>query len=363
MSKRAPSKQEYVVQELAKDIRFGHLKPGARVPSDRSLARRFDVSYMTARRAVNLLVGDGLLERRPRSGTFVSKPDQVRSRRKFRVNIIATTYSHPSVKEAVDQIARCIRMKGWRPDLIGVPEGDERRAVQAIQGPGGTVLLMNEYFGWRSITEAAVTAADRVVVFGARLDELGVVSVTGDDAEAMWTAVRHLRALGHTRIALAMHHPELRQTRVRIAAWRAAQRDLAADDDLRRRLVHVDVSPYRSHAESTYRQVAAYLAAPQADATALVCINVQMAIGAMAACRDAGLVLPRQMSIFATSDEEAARFAPVPITGIAIDRAEEARMAVDLLEKRLQGDLPAWDCLHLVPPRLIARQSTCPPAG
>lgn len=45
---------------------------GEKIPSERQLAKTFDVSRMTARQAVNTLVADGLLERRVGSGTYVS---------------------------------------------------------------------------------------------------------------------------------------------------------------------------------------------------------------------------------------------------------------------------------------------------
>lgn len=47
-------------------------KIGERLPSERDLAERFQVSRMTLRQAVTLLVEEGILERRVGSGTFVA---------------------------------------------------------------------------------------------------------------------------------------------------------------------------------------------------------------------------------------------------------------------------------------------------
>ena len=55
-------------------IEAGALAPGDRVESERQLAGRYGVSLMTARHAMNVLEGDGLVERRLGSGTFVSPP-------------------------------------------------------------------------------------------------------------------------------------------------------------------------------------------------------------------------------------------------------------------------------------------------
>jgi GntR family transcriptional regulator len=49
-------------------------RPGDRLPSDADLCRRFGVSRMTARQAVQLLVNEGRVERRRGQGTFVATP-------------------------------------------------------------------------------------------------------------------------------------------------------------------------------------------------------------------------------------------------------------------------------------------------
>ena len=47
-------------------------KIGQRLPSERDLAEKFQVSRMTLRQAITLLVEEGVLERRVGSGTFVA---------------------------------------------------------------------------------------------------------------------------------------------------------------------------------------------------------------------------------------------------------------------------------------------------
>jgi len=54
----------------------GSLAPGDRIPSEHDLARTHEISRMTARRAVDTLVREGLLFRRPGKGTYVSEKVQ-----------------------------------------------------------------------------------------------------------------------------------------------------------------------------------------------------------------------------------------------------------------------------------------------
>lgn len=57
-----------IIEELA-----ATLGPGALLPSDRSLADHFGVARMTVRNEVRRLVGDGFLDIRPASGTYVAE--------------------------------------------------------------------------------------------------------------------------------------------------------------------------------------------------------------------------------------------------------------------------------------------------
>ena len=58
--------------KIKADVDDGTWKIGQRLPSERDLCETFDVSRMTVRQAITLLVDEGILERKPGSGTFVA---------------------------------------------------------------------------------------------------------------------------------------------------------------------------------------------------------------------------------------------------------------------------------------------------
>lgn len=59
--------------ELKKEIEAGVWQIGQKIPSERDLALRFNVSRMTLRQAIQTLVDEGILERQVGSGTFVAR--------------------------------------------------------------------------------------------------------------------------------------------------------------------------------------------------------------------------------------------------------------------------------------------------
>jgi len=62
-----------VSADLREKIVSGEWLPGEQVPSLDDLSETYKVSRTTARRAVQLLISEGLIETRPRWGTFVAE--------------------------------------------------------------------------------------------------------------------------------------------------------------------------------------------------------------------------------------------------------------------------------------------------
>ena len=63
-----------VSDEIADQIARGELEPETRLPSERELSERLNISRMTARQVYVKLERDGLVNRSDRSGWFVAKP-------------------------------------------------------------------------------------------------------------------------------------------------------------------------------------------------------------------------------------------------------------------------------------------------
>lgn len=74
MTKSRVPRYIQIEEELRGIIAAQELGPYEQVPSEAELCKRFDVSRMTARKALDRLVGDGMLFRQAGKGTFVAPP-------------------------------------------------------------------------------------------------------------------------------------------------------------------------------------------------------------------------------------------------------------------------------------------------
>ena len=96
------------------------------------------------------------------------------------------------------------------------------------------------------------------------------------------------------------------------------------------------------------------------DFTAIFASNDQMALGLMHAVRDAGLEIPRDVSIVGFDDiPEAAHFWP-PLTTVRQDFAELGRRCVALLLGDIDDLRGTSTARHRSSPELIVRGSTGP---
>ena len=72
---KSPRRSDHVYSELLHDILYHRYAPGERV-SVPVIARELKVSQMPVRQAIDRLSEEGLVEVRPRSGTYVAKADE-----------------------------------------------------------------------------------------------------------------------------------------------------------------------------------------------------------------------------------------------------------------------------------------------
>ncbi len=75
MDKREESKTFYcqIREYISNSIDSGTFQPGQKIDSETTIAKQFGVARMTANKAINSLVNDGVLERIKGSGTYVKR--------------------------------------------------------------------------------------------------------------------------------------------------------------------------------------------------------------------------------------------------------------------------------------------------
>ncbi len=179
------------------------------------------------------------------------------------------------------------------------------------------------------------------------------MEVLQDDVLGARTAVGHLIALGHRRIAQLPGDPQISSFVGRSRGYAAA---MAAHPEVK------DVSSGTHAAASTIgegRRLAAELLRQPAGRrpTAIFAHNDLMAVGAMDALRDAGLSCPQDVSIVGYNDAPLSDHLDPPLTTVRLPGFDLGRHSARLAFAALAGDGPTAERIMLAP-EFIEREST-----
>jgi LacI family transcriptional regulator len=328
-----------------------HEGPPARVRmQDVAAAAGVDTSVVS-----RVLSGDAGLNVRPETRRRVM--DAVRSL-DYRPNAAARTL----------KTARTMAIGMLLPDLANtvyaaIAQGAEQRA-----GAAGYVLLMatGSAAARRSILEDRVDGLLYAIATAENVDEVRPAatlpsllvnrrepgagpSVVCDDEAGAAAAVRHLVGLGHRRIAHIGGPQGVDTARRRLRGYRRVMDE------------HGLPAPPELVVESQFDELGGATAAARLLRldplpTAIVVANVTAAIGAMAAVRDAGLHIPRDISIIGFHDVPLAPYLAPPLTTVRMPLIELGSQAVDSVLAMIDGR-EVSDVVVATPPELVVRGS------
>jgi LacI family transcriptional regulator len=192
-----------------------------------------------------------------------------------------------------------------------------------------------------------------VVLDPVDLPSTNVPSVGATNWAGGLSATEHLLELGHQRVAVIGGPPGFLCSRARIDGYRTAleRAHIVVDPELIR---HGDF-----HHEGGYRAAVELLNLPEAP-TAIFAGSDEQALGVMEAARQAGLIVPRELSIVGFDDLPVARWSSPPLSTVRQPLAEMGRLAGRMLADLIAGTPPRSHRVELAT-QMIVRSTTAPP--
>jgi LacI family transcriptional regulator len=254
--------------------------------------------------------------------------------------------------------------------------------MNAAGGAGYHVLLYSQ--PWRGVAESGALFTDRradgVIVVAPRddsdvtpgliglglkiallssvTDVTGVPSVNIDNRAGIRLALDHLKELGHERIAYAGHAANRYSMRERYEAYRdwMAENGFACPDDyVITGLNRPDAEDNRGDWERLFRH-------PNCP-TAICATNDDVAVRILEVARANGISVPDQLSVTGFDDILVASLTVPKLTTVRQPLFDMGRHVAQLLIASVEGRADETPTQVIVPPELIRRDSTAPPAA
>jgi LacI family transcriptional regulator len=275
----------------------------------------------------------------------------LRSRRTGQVAFAMPDIANPVYTTMVSSIQAVAKAGGRRLMLhsTGADAEDELEILRDLKRRFVDGLILCSL----NLTEAHVAelrgAAVPVVVIGRPVKDSHVDTVRTNSRRGAAEAVRHLHAAGRRRIALLNGPPHTAPGSSRRLGYLDALRScgLERDDALIEVAEDFMVEPGR-------RATVRLLERTRPDA--IFCANDLLAAGALAALREADLGVPGDVALVGMDNSVLAEHTWPPLTTIDLGSAERARIAAELLLKRIERPGRPTRTVG-VEPRLVVRAS------
>ncbi len=338
-----------VKQALIDAIDSGVFKPNERLPSTKELSRQLSVSLVTAHRALQELVVNGVLERTQGRGTFVIERSR-RTRPRYRLGVVMQAeasmadFSHSQLIEGMRQAAA-----EHRAELV------ISRLSKDTSQPCAGYLIVNPTPDDLQQWAESIGREQRVFTVGARSMLDKVPSFDVDNRELASRAVEHLVSLGHRRIAFVGGADDLSNSRDRREGFLEAceQRGIDTSHDL-----IVEAASWRLDAKE--RMVFKRMLNQKYRPTAVFAAGYYFALDCFESAGALGMSVPDDLSVVGVDNPPSAVYLSPGLTTFAQPLTELGHEAVNAMVDQLdRGHDDGSD--HILRANLVIRQSTASP--
>lgn len=275
------------------------------------------------------------------------------------LGVIVGDITDPFFPGVIEAVSAAARGRGYNV-VLGHARGSAReavalRAVLETRHCDAIIILGDLREHPRVLAELAETGVPTVSL-GRGSQHSSGVAIDIDNRTGIWALMDHLTGLGHERIAYvgARSYGDF-------PARRAAYLEYMRSRDL---------PILRGYEQRTINSAAAGADALRATLalrtrpTAVVLATDLMAVGALLAAHQAGLVVPRDMSVTGFDDLPIAGYTVPPLTTVRTPAREMSAAAVEAAVALVDDRAYRLDQrAQLFPPVLVIRDSSAPPGG
>lgn len=356
-SKRSLHTQIYEI--IKSDIVTTKLQVDQKLPTQKELAKQYNVSMITIKKALNDLIRNGYLYSIVGSGTFVAKRSMVLNfNQQKAIGLVLVDLRSPFFSLIMQSVEEHVSQKGYSL-LLSKSEGDVDREKVLIEnlvrtGVDGLIIASMSHEHYSTGILKRLQREDFPFVMVSYIEDKDICYIGTDNEAGGYVAAQHLIDIGRKKIGYINGEQgnllgELRKKGF-LKALNENRIPFNKEFEFRLQLKYE-----WNDFESGYK-IGKSFAELKNRPDAIFAYNDLSALGFMKGIMEAGLQVPDDVAIIGFDDIERCQYAPVPLSTIHQPTTEIGRQAVDLLIRRMNKEkIFSWIGLN---PSLIVRQST-----
>ncbi len=341
-----------VAEAVIDDIQSGRYAQGDRLPVESELQKRFKVSRIVIRQAMELLGQKKLIERQPGKGTFVREPIAAQGHAMIGVlNGYRMGASDPCFAPMLDAVSNALSASDKSVvlrNIYNVKPAELDDMVRFVQLDGILILMPD-------IVESAQMVAKRVSKLGVPVVGVNFRSnlidcVFQDCYSGGFCVAEHLMELGHRKIWCL----DFENSPVGVAERMEGFSDAISQNSWDASLDKITTSH-----DDVYRMICDSVSSGQELPTAIFAADDQMAAKVITALTRYDLRVPEDISVVGYNDIHLTESHIPPLTTVHVPLREMATYAVRLLNKKLaSGEQEPTGKQTMLMPKLVVRDSS-----
>lgn len=212
-----------VYTDLKRKIEEGEFLPGEKFPGEEELKKRYQVSVITIKHAIQMLVEDRCVRRIPGKGSFVTekeewgradsfekKKEEMAERQKHNqeklVGVILEYAMESYGLQLMYELDRALREVGYKM-ILRFTYTDREKEMEEIEfltslGIVGLIILPCHGFYYNTALLRLVIEGFPVVVLDKKMEGISVPSIRTDNKEGVYRLVGYLKKQGKDRIGI-----------------------------------------------------------------------------------------------------------------------------------------------------------------
>ncbi|NGP45241.1 LacI family transcriptional regulator [Bacillaceae bacterium SIJ1] len=276
----------------------------------------------------------------------------LRTAKTKRILVLTPLLVWPILRDVFDGIETAARQKGYT--LIACPTSSNKKKeweqLQMLQNRlVDGVIILNSSLSKKELTDLGKT---HHVVQCCEIKETDfTVSISIDEEQAAYDAVKYLLSLGHEKIGM-LSSKSVNSARLRLKGYKKALADHKISFD--EQLIQYGQLSYEDGVHLTERLLHIH---PRP--TALFCISDVLATGAAKTLQKAGFKVPEEFSIVGFDNTQEAVMASPELTTISQPTFAIGTEAFNTLYHNIHSETKKYPTIKL-PHQLIERSSTAP---
>ena len=345
------------IKELIKEQK---IKPGEKIPSENELANKHDVSRHTVRKALDLLLQEGLLYKEQGVGTFYGGRADNSTKIVGFVSISVHDYIFSDILSGIDDV---LHEAGYQLLLGNSKDNIEREAEilnnmleRDIDGliiePAKSSYEENNIDIFYKIRQKNIP----VVIIDSSFSDDNFSYVVVDDVIGGKTATSYLLASGHSKIAIIYKDSHL-PGRQRFLGYKKALEE--AGNSLLTGLIksyHFSELETPDKFSDEIKKIVDSLLSGEPSPTAIFCFNDQVAVEVKEYLNLKGKSIPDDISLIGYDDSKLVKLNNIGITSVSHPKKLAGEKAAELMLKNLQEDNISTEKI-VFEPELVKRDS------